>query len=86
MRFVKRDRKVCEEEGKVHKVEPYSMYMANHDIVLIALIATPTNWTRHRAPVAPPMSGASGTAHTRESRDRTEKKVTYPPQLCEIEV
>ena len=42
------------------------MYMANHDIVLIADIATPTNWTRHRGPFAPPMSCASGTEESRE--------------------
>ena len=35
--------------GEVHKVVLHSMYM---DIVLIALIATPTNWTRHRGPFA----------------------------------
>ena len=28
------------------------MYMVDHDIVLIADIATPTNWTRHRGPFA----------------------------------
>ena len=28
------------------------MYMANHDIVLMAVIATPTNWTRNRGPFA----------------------------------
>ena len=51
------------------------MHMANHDIVLIADIATPTNWTRHRGPFAPPMSCAFGTAHIgRESRlERKEK-------------
>ena len=35
--------------GEVHKVVLHSMHM---DIVLIALIATPTNWTRHRGPFA----------------------------------
>ena len=54
------------------------MYMANHDIVLIAHNATPTNWTRHRSPFAPLMSRASGTAHIgRESRsDRQEISAT----------
>ena len=28
------------------------MYMANHDIVLTADIATPTTWTRHQGPFA----------------------------------
>ena len=28
------------------------MYMVDHDIVLIAGIATTTNWTRHRGPFA----------------------------------
>ena len=32
--------------------EPCSMYMVDHDIVLIADIATPTNWTRHRGAFA----------------------------------
>ena len=32
------------------------MYMVDHDIVLIADIATPTNWTRHRDPFAVYMS------------------------------
>ena len=29
------------------------MYLADHDIELMAGIATPTNWTRHRGPFAP---------------------------------
>ena len=57
--------------GTDHEVVPgpCTMYMADHDIVLIALIATHANWTRHRGPFAPHMSCASGTAHIgRESR------------------
>ena len=29
------------------------MYMVDHDIILTAHIATPTNWTRYRGPFAP---------------------------------